>query len=228
MACAGILVGLINTSGLGLTLADILLTLSHGILPLLLILAMISSIIIGMGVPITASYIVLSVLVVPALVDMGVIPIAAHLFIFYYCVFSGISPPFAPEAFVAGAIAKAPVMKTAVSACKIGLIGLMVPYLMIYEKAFLMMGSAFDILIVLTTSILAIIALGCAINGYLFSPINIFFRIVLAFSAVIMIIPGILTDAIGLGLFCLIAFFKNPTFYVDVPKKYLSLIFGRG
>jgi TRAP-type uncharacterized transport system fused permease subunit len=220
LGCAGLLVGLVNMTGLGLMLSGLLVDLSHGILPLLLFLTMITSIILGMGVPITASYVILSILVAPALMKMGVIPIAAHLFIFYFGVFSAITPPFAPDAFVAGGIAGAPVMKTAVSACKVGLIGIIIPYIMIYDQAFLMMGQPLRIVFVILTAILGILALGSAINGFLFQKINIFFRFCLLGSALVMIAPGRVTDAIGIGLFLVICLIYNPRFLIDLPQKY--------
>ena len=224
LACAGLMVGLITTTGLGLALSNLLIALSHDMLPLLLFLAMISSIILGMGVPITASYVILSILVSPALIKMGVIPIAAHLFVFYFGIFSAITPPFAPDAFVAAGIAKAPVMKTAFSAFRVGLIGLILPYMMIYDKAFLMQGRPWDIIWVVLTSIIGIISFGSALSGYLFRPVNLFFRLILLASAIILIIPGLTSDLIGLAILCLVALRQRPTFYIDIPRKYFHII----
>jgi len=215
-------VGLVSMTGLGLTLSDLLVELSHGVLPVLLFLAMVSSIILGMGVPVTASYVILSILVAPALIEMNVPPIAAHLFIFYFGVFSTITPPFAPDAFVAGGIAGAPVMKTALSACKIGLAGLLLPYIMVYNKAFLMQGFWLNVVWALITAILGLIALSSGINGYLFGKVGLLFRALLIFSAVVMIIPGAISDAIGLGLFFALCFKQNRQFFYEVPRKFLG------
>jgi len=221
LACAGIIVAVVNMTGLGLMLGSILFKLSHGILPLFLFLTMVASIILGMGVPNTASYVVLSVLVAPALIKMGILPLAAHLYIFYFATFAGITPPLAPDAFVASGIAEAPAMKTALSACRVGLIGLILPYMMIYNQAFLLMGDLSDILLCMLTATIGILSLGSAIAGYLFRPLNPFFRFCLLISAVILIIPDIMTDLIGLGLLLLVAWIHNPKFYVDIPKKYV-------
>ena len=222
LACSGLLVGLVNMTGLGLTLSDILVQLSYGVLPVLLFLAMVSSIVLGMGVPITASYVILSILVAPALIEMNVPPIAAHLFIFYFGVFSTITPPFAPDAFVAGGIAQAPVMKTAFSACKIGLAGLILPYIMVYNKAFLLQGFWLNVVWVLITAILGLIALSSGINGYLFGRIGWLWRVLLIISALIMIVPGAITDVIGLALFFALCFKQNPRFLKQVSRKILS------
>jgi TRAP-type uncharacterized transport system fused permease subunit len=152
---------------------------------------------------------------------MGILPVAAHLFIFYFGVFSAITPPFAPDAFVAGGIAEAPPMKTAWAACKIGLIGIVLPYMMIYDQSFLMIGSIFEIISVVITAILGIFALGSSITGYLFRPIGFWSRICLLISAVVMILPGVMTDLIGMGLFWIVVAIHNPTFYIDIPRKYV-------
>ena len=173
-----------------------------------------------MGVPNTASYIVLSILVAPALIKMGILPLAAHLYIFYFATFAGITPPLAPDAFVAAGIAKAPAMKTAISACRIGLIGLILPYMMIYNQAFLLIGDLSDILLCAITAAIGIFSLGSAIVGYLYRPLKPFYRFCLLISALVMIIPNITTDLIGFGLLLVIVWRQNPKFYIDVTKKY--------
>ncbi|MEA2110140.1 MAG: TRAP transporter fused permease subunit, partial [Pseudomonadota bacterium] len=119
LALAGIVVGMVTLTGLGLMMSSVLIELAHGNLFFLLFLTMIASIILGMGVPPVAAYILLAILVVPALVRMGVYPLAAHLFVFYFSIVAGITPPMAPDAFIAAGISGAPMMKTAFTACRL-------------------------------------------------------------------------------------------------------------
>lgn len=221
LAAAGLMVAVIGMTGLGLSLSGMLIDASYGSVPILLFLTMIAALILGMGMPITASYVILAVLVAPALISLGVLPIAAHLFIFYFAILADITPPLAPSAFVAAAIAEAPVMKTAMAACKIGLIGLILPFVMIYDQRLLMMGNFYEIIYVFLKTVLGMFALGAAISGYFFHPINLFFRLCLLGSAIVIIKPGLLSDLVGLAVFFIIAWFCNPIFYVEIPRKYL-------
>jgi len=113
LTLAGVVLGMITLTGLGLLMSSLLIQASGGNLFFLLLLTMVASLILGMGVPPVASYIVLAILVVPALIELGVFPLAAHLFVFYFGCIAGITPPMAPDAFVAAGIADAPMMRTA-------------------------------------------------------------------------------------------------------------------
>ena len=132
---------MITLTGLGLMMSSLLIDLSQGNLFLLLLLTMVASLILGMGVPPVAAYIVLAILVVPALIKMGVYPLAAHLFVFYFATIAGITPPMAPDAFVAAGISGAPMMKTALTACRLAVVIFVVPYMFVYNKALLLVGE---------------------------------------------------------------------------------------
>jgi len=186
----GIVVGMITLTGLGLTLSGILLNLAGGNLIILLILSMLASILIGMGVPIICAYIVLAVLIAPAMIELGVAPIAAHLFVFYFAILSAITPPVAPDAFVAAGIAEAPMMKTAFTSCKIGLGLVILPYFMIFDQGILMMGSWFEILSSFFRAFVSICALVAVIEGFFFSSIGYINRGVLLVAAVALIHPA--------------------------------------
>jgi len=183
IVCSGILVGMITLTGLGLLISSILIELAHGSLLLLLILTMISSIILGMGVPIMAAYVVLAILVAPALIQTGVVPLAAHLFVLYFAVMSAITPPVAPDAFVAAGIANANQFKTAITACRIGLAGFVLPYLLVYHPVLLLQGQFFTAFLVFSLSLFGLYALAGANQNHLLLPTNIIERFCLAFCA---------------------------------------------
>ena len=208
----GVVVGMITLSGLGLALSDILLQLSGDNLLVLLLMSMITSIILGMGVPIICAYIVLAVLVCPALIQMGVIPIAAHLFVFYFAILSAITPPVAPDAFVAAGIADASMMKTAFSACRTGLALVLLPYIMVYDPALVMEGGFFQILLVVLRSGMGIFALVGVLQGYLIRSITIFERIALFVAMILLIYPAWMHNVVGYIIVGII-------FYIGLIRK---------
>jgi len=202
MACAtaGIIIGVTNLTGLGLKLSGILIDLAGGSLLALLILTMIASIILGMGLPTTACYILLAVLAAPALIKMGVIPIAAHLFVFYFGIISAITPPVAGAAYAASPIAGVEPMKIGFTACRLGIAAFIVPYMWIYGPELLLIGEAGNLILVVITSTIGVMACACAIQGYGLVRLNIFERGLLALAALLLIKPGWLTDVLGLGI----------------------------
>jgi len=210
LALGGVVVGMITLTGLGLTMSSILIELSEGNLLLLLFLTMIASIILGMGVPPVAAYIVLAILVVPALIKMGVYPLAAHLFVFYFAVIAGITPPMAPDAFVAAGIADSDMMKTALTACRLALVVFILPYIFVYNNALLLMGSFWEILWVMITAVLGVFALASGLQGYMKRPISIPLRGLLFLSAIGLIMPGWKTDLIGMAILFAVSFHQIP------------------
>ena len=201
LALAGIVVGMVTLTGLGLMMSSLLIELSHGHLFLLLLFTMIAAIIMGMGVPPVAAYIVLAILVVPALVKVGVYPLAAHLFVFYFSTIAGITPPMAPDAFVAAGIADAPMMKTAFTACRLALVIFILPYVFVYNNALLLIGSFFQIIWVSLTAFLGVLALAFALQNFFdgkkMMPVT---RLLFFVSSFLLIYPGYVTDLFGLGI----------------------------
>ncbi len=221
LACAGLLVGLLNMTGMGLILTSALVQISQGNLALLLIITAITSLIMGMGIPTSAAYIIQAILVAPALIQMQVIPISAHLFIFYFAVMAIITPPFAPDAFVAAGISGASPIKTAVQACKIGLIGILLPFAMVYSPTLIMIGSPLKIGYSVLSVIIGVFALGSGVNGFLFRPMSLLPRILCLASALALIKPGLYTDLFGVGVFLIMCYWQNPRFIPDLVQKYL-------
>jgi len=193
IACgaASIIVGAIGITGLGLRFSSLLIALSGGKLLFLLILAMCASLLLGMGVGTTvAAYIIVATLTIPALVDLGLNKIAGHLFCFYYAILCGITPPVAIGAFVAAGIAKAGNMKTAVTAMKLGIMGLVVPFLFVYDTSFLLMGPVTKIVPSLVLAFVGIYVLAAALQGYLKGSISVVGRAVLFVIAIAVLWPN--------------------------------------
>ena len=210
LSLGGIVVGMITLTGLGLMMSSILIELSHGSLFLLLFMTMIASIILGMGVPPVAAYIILAILVVPALIRMGVYPLAAHLFVFYFGTIAGITPPMAPDAFVAAGIADSPMMKTAFTACRLAIVIFILPYIFVYNNALLMIGNFWQIIWVSFTALLGVFALAAAVQNFMSRKVPFLLRIILIGTSLSLIIPGYKTDLLGMVLLFSILLYQKP------------------
>jgi TRAP transporter 4TM/12TM fusion protein len=219
VAC-NILVGMITLTGLGLQLSSILIELSGNSLFVLLLLTMISSLILGLGLPIMVSYLVLAVLVAPALVQMGVLPIAAHLFIFIFAVVSDLTPPVAPGAFIAAGIAGADMMRSAWQACRLGLVVYILPFMFVYDKALLLQGSIIEIILAVFTTSIGVCALSFAIQGFIFRRINVLQRMLCLLCAFALIGAWWVGDCIGIAVVGIMAFMQRPTFLIDIVRYF--------
>jgi len=196
-ATAGIIIGVINLSGLGLRLSGMLISLAGGNLLLLLFLTMIASLILGMGLPPVAAYIVLAVLAAPALINIGVDPMAAHLFIFFFGIVSAITPPVALAAYAAAGLAKCSPTKTGFVAFRLALVAFIIPFQFVLGPTLILKGSLTDIVISTVSAIIGVIALAISLEGYFRRPISIVSRAFLALGALMLIDVGVATDLIG-------------------------------
>ncbi len=199
-ACAGIIIGIFTMTGLGSKLSSLLIYLSGGSLALLLVLTMVASLILGMGLPTLPCYLILAILVAPALVEMGVLPIAAHLFIFYFGIISAITPPVALAAYAAAGVGETDPMRTGYAAWRIGLCAFLLPFMFVYGPILLMKGSALRIILATISGLFGVTALAASVQGYLFRKTNILERIALFGAALLLIDPGLTTDMIGYAL----------------------------
>jgi TRAP transporter 4TM/12TM fusion protein len=199
-ACAGIVVGVITMTGLGLKFSAVIIDLSQGILFITLFLTAVVCLIMGMGVPVTASYIIVAVIAAPALTKLGVLPIAAHLFVFYFAVLADITPPVCIAAYAAAGLAGANPMKTGFTATKLGIAAFIVPFFFCYDPALMGLGDVFHVVSSMVTAILGIIALAAAAEWYYLRPNKSYESILLLVGAVCLIKPGWITDLIGLAL----------------------------
>ncbi|MGF1529543.1 MAG: TRAP transporter permease, partial [Candidatus Competibacterales bacterium] len=209
-ACAGIIVGVISLTGVGARFSSLLLGIASGgellglpippSLGLLLAMgfAMVIAIILGMGMPTTAAYAVAAAVVAPGLVRIGVEPLVAHFFVFYFAVISAITPPVALAAYAGAAIAGSNPMATSGTAFKVGLAAFIVPFMFFYSPALLMEGTTVKILQVLATSCVGVYLLAGAVQGWYFGPISGLWRGLLLMGALAMISGGLITDLVGI------------------------------
>jgi TRAP transporter 4TM/12TM fusion protein len=188
-AAAGFIMGLFQVSGLAFAFAAYLVNLGGQSLILLLMLAAVVSIILGMGLPTLGVYVLLAILVAPALVKVGVPPLAAHLFILYFGMMSLITPPVAPAAYVAAAIAGSPSMATGWTAMRFGWSSYIVPFLFVYSPAILMKGSVIDIVLVTLTSLGGIWLVCAAMTGYFTRVLPLPVRLAFLAAGVMLLMP---------------------------------------
>ena len=201
-SCAGIIVAIINLTGIGTKLTSAVLALAGGNLFLALVLIMLTSIVIGLGLPTTPAYLILAVLGAPTLIRLGVVPVAAHMFVFYFSCLSMITPPVALAVYASSTLAKADFWKTSFEACKLALVAFFVPFIFVYDPVLVGHGTLPHILLAAVTAVLGAIALGAAICGWFRGPIKILKRIVLFIGGLFMLFPGF---APSLGGFVLVA-----------------------
>lgn len=197
---AGIVVGTFGLTGLGLKFSNFLVALSGGHLPVLLVLTMLASLILGMGMATLPAYLILAVLVAPALSKMGVGLLAAHLFIFYFGIISAITPPVAVASYTAAGIAECSPSKVGFIAWRLGLSAFLLPYMFVYGPALLMQGTIGEVVLAAITSIIGIAALSMGLEGIgIEKHLNCVQRILLILAAILLVYPGIVTDLLGLG-----------------------------
>jgi TRAP transporter 4TM/12TM fusion protein len=207
-ACSGIVVGILTLTGLGLKMSFLLVQLSHEILPILLLLAMLASILLGMGITTTAAYLLVAIIIAPVLVKLGVSDLAAHMFVFYYAVISTITPPVALAAYAAAGIAGTDPFKTALVGFRVGIAKFVVPFYVIYTpEIMLLSGKPFKIFWALVMAFLGIWALAGSACGYVFREIRAYGRVLL-FACIPLTIPfNIFWNAIGGGIILFYTFF---------------------
>jgi TRAP transporter 4TM/12TM fusion protein len=196
----GIIMSAVSLTGLGMTLSSGLINVAGGQLWLLLILTAIASIIMGMGASTLLVYIILAMFVAPAVVKMGVDPLAAHLFIFYFGCMSLVTPPVALAAYAAAVIAKADFWETGWESSRLGIVGYIVPFIFVYQPALLLHGSTGEVILAATSAVIGTVALAGAMTGYFFGAISRLQRVALFVAAITLIYPGWKTDLIGLAL----------------------------
>jgi TRAP transporter 4TM/12TM fusion protein len=212
-ACAGIIIGVVTKTGLGLKLGTVLVNLANGNLILTLMFTMVTSIILGMGVPTTANYIITSTIAAPAIImilrqlnpqlpmDAIAIVLPAHMFAFYFGIIADVTPPVALAAFAGAGIAKANPMKAAINASKLAIAAFLVPYIFVMNPAMLLidvkLGSG---LLMVATSMIGMIGVSSGVMAYLITPMKWWERIVMIGGGVMMIDPGRFSDLIGVAL----------------------------
>ncbi|MCU0560335.1 MAG: TRAP transporter permease [Desulfobacterales bacterium] len=203
-AAAGIIIGSITMTGLGIKFSSLVVDASMGNLFLALPFTMIACLFLGMGVPTTAQYVIISSLVAPALVQMGVEAIAAHLFILYFGTRADITPPVALAAYAGAGIAGSDPWRTGVDAFQLGIAGFIIPFMFVYAKELLFIGAIGQIVLALVSAALGVTCLAAAVQRCLLMKTKWYEAVVLYAVAFMLIKPGLATDIIGAGLFAVV------------------------
>jgi TRAP-type uncharacterized transport system fused permease subunit len=190
---AGVVIGVLQLTGLGFTLTLTLLDVGQSSAILLLVLTAVVSIILGMGMPTTAVYVLLAVLVAPGLSKLGILPIAAHLFIFYFGMLSMVTPPVCLASYAAASIGKTDPIKTGWEAMRLCAIAYVVPFLFVFSPTLLLIGPWYAVVISVATAVVGAVLLGVGVVGYLFNPIGPIKRLLFALAAAGLLIPVVET-----------------------------------
>jgi len=215
-ACAGIIIGSVFVSGLGLKFTNLIVTISAGRLWLALFLTMIASLVLGMGLTTTAVYITVAALVIPALVKMGVVPIAAHFFAFYFGLVSAITPPVALAAFAAAGIAGSNPMETGFSSFRLGIAKYILPFVFVYGPGLVFVGPWYGIVRSVAATTLGLFALTVVTEGWMYDRVSPILRILMIIPSILLFFPHMSYNLVGVGVFMGILLYLR--------KKHLTLV----
>ncbi|KPF69688.1 C4-dicarboxylate ABC transporter permease [Bosea sp. AAP35] len=199
-ACAGIVIGAISLTGVGIVFTQLVISAADQTLLLALILTMFAGILLGMGMPTTPAYIIMTALLVPALVKLGVVAPAAHMFAFYFAIMSAITPPVALAVYAAAGLAKSDLWETGWASVKIGAAGFIVPFMFVYEPALLMIGDWPTIITSAVSATCGALFLAAGLHGFFLARATHIERAMMLAAAFTLIKPGLITDLIGFGL----------------------------
>ncbi|NLL19295.1 MAG: TRAP transporter permease, partial [Clostridia bacterium] len=199
-ATAGIVVGTINLTGVGLKLSAFISILAGGNVWLAMILTGTVVIFLGMGLPTTAAYIVAGTMAAPALVELGLLPLGAHLFVFYFAIISAITPPVALAAYAAAGIAQSNPMRIALTSCRLGLAAFIIPFLFAQSPALLAQAAWLDVLLTTFSAFIGTAALAAGTIGFLFNNVSAIQRLLLVAGSLTMLHVSLVTDVVGLSL----------------------------
>lgn len=211
VACAavGIIVGVASLTGFGLKLANGIVTLGGESLFLTLLFTMVACIVLGMGLPSIPTYIITATIAAPALVYLGIQPLVAHLFVFYFGIFANITPPVALASFAAAGISGGNEMRTGFVSMKLAIAGFIVPFMFVYNSSLLLIDTTLvEGVLVVITSVTGVIMLGTAAEGFFFTRMNVIFRIILFGGALLFMNPSIIQDIAGFVIIGVILLFQ--------------------
>ncbi|WP_312832988.1 TRAP transporter permease [Sedimentibacter saalensis] len=197
-ACAGVIVSMVAITGIGVVFGDMMISLAGGSIPFALLFTALACVILGMGLPTTASYVIAAAILAPALVKLGIPLLVAHLFVFYYACLSAITPPVALAAYAGAGIAKGDPMKTGIEAVKIGFAGFIVPFMFAFNSVLMMEGSILAVLWSTLTAIIGVLAMSAGFQGYYLIKNSKIESLVLTVAGLLGIIPEPITDIVGL------------------------------
>lgn len=218
-AAAGIIVGVISLTGIGSRFAAMLLGIAEANQLLALVFTMCVSVILGMGMPTTAAYAVAAAVLAPGLVRIGIDPLTAHFFIFYYAVMSAITPPVALAAYAGAAISRSDPIRTSFESFRIGIAAFVVPFMIYFSPELLMQGNWFDILHVVVTALLGVALLAASVQGWFLGDLTAFQRLIVFVAGAAMIHGGWTSDAIGVVAAGLTVLIQRRNGYQGVPAR---------
>jgi TRAP transporter 4TM/12TM fusion protein len=204
LAGSQITITLISMTGFGVKLSDLIVSIGQNNLFLCLILSMVVCIILGMGLPTTAAYVLAAAILAPALISLNLEPLIAHLFVFFFSTLATITPPVCAAVYLSSGIAQADWLKTGILSVLIALPAFIVPYTFVYNQSLLLMGSTTDVTIAVITALIGVIAIGIGIAGFIKNDLNMFYRTLLILSGVLMVIPEIIVSLIGIIVFAVV------------------------
>ncbi len=197
-AGAGIIIGVLSITGLGFIFSNLLVSLAHGNVFLLLVMAAIGAVILGMGMTVTAAYLLMVVLIAPALMDSGISGLLAHFFVFYFAVLSFLTPPVCLAAYAAASIAKSQMLKTALQAMRLGISAYIVPFIIAYRPSLLLDGSPTQVVTSVSGALIGVALLSVGMEGYIFRVLGWPKRMLLILGGGLIMVPDLISDAIGL------------------------------
>jgi TRAP transporter 4TM/12TM fusion protein len=222
-ACAGIVIGCVTQTGLGLKFSGLIIDAAGGNLILSLIFVMFASIILGMGLTTSAAYILTVILGGPVLIELGVNPLAAHLFVFYYACLSTVTPPVALASFAAAAIAGSKPFATGFESMRLAAVAYLVPFFFVFSPELIWKGSMANILLSAFTASIGTIAIGSGLIGYLIDRLNWFFRLLLFSAGLTLLQPGLWTDIYGIGVLIGVAFYQKMRLKSFADRKIIDV-----
>lgn len=203
-ACAGIVIGVIYLTGLGLEFTDLVLSVAGSHVLIALVLTMVAGIVLGMGMPTAPAYIMQTALLVPALVKLGVMVEAAHMFVLYFAILSAITPPVALAVYAANGISRAGLWDSSLAALRLGATGFVIPFMFVFGPSLLMIGSPTTIAWTAVTALIGVTCLAGGLSGYLMEKTPPWQRLMLLAAAIVLIKPGLATDLVGMVLIAIV------------------------
>lgn len=203
-ACAGFVVGMVSLTGIGVIFGDMMIQAAHEMLFPSLLFTGITCVILGMGLPTTAAYVIAASILAPSLIKLGLPALTAHLFVFYFACLSAITPPVALAAYAGAGIAKANPMSTGIEACKLGFAGFMVPFAFCYNPAMMLQGNIIEVLEIVFFAIVGVAVMSAGFQGWLLWRLNILERWIFIVGGLLMFVPELISSLIGLAIVILL------------------------
>ncbi|OUQ81700.1 TRAP transporter permease [Flavonifractor sp. An100] len=203
-ACAGFVVGMVSLTGIGVIFGDMMIQAAGGMLFPSLLFTGITCVILGMGLPTTAAYVIAASILAPSLIKLGLPALTSHLFVFYFACLSAITPPVALAAYAGAGIAKANPMSTGIEACKLGFAGFMVPFAFCYNPAMMLQGNIIEVLEIVFFAIVGVAVMSAGFQGWLLWRLNILERWIFIVGGLLMFVPELISSLIGLAIVILL------------------------